>query len=485
MNTVSLIIMAAYLVIIVASIVINGLKSKRKDFKNYALAGKTLPWYVICATIVASTIGGGTLLGYVGSFYTYGTMYYWLIIGQFVSYLIIIFFLSARINRLNVTTIADVFRLRYGRGAQLAAGFINMVVGFVVSLSMISSFASVASSYMGVDPTMAGILAVVIFGVTACLGGFKGSAMTGLIQTVVVIAGTLIIGVVSFTNAGGLEGIQSLPTDLLDMTAPNIPLTIFAGTVISGFLGNFTDQATLFQRVSAARTPKDAKRAIFWASIFITVIMSLMMVMGLSARVTLGAGIGENDVIGTLLGTMNPVVSGMYSAAIIAAVVLVSNSMLVSASTTFSNDLLNEFIPNMSDTAKVIASRAFIIVALVLGYFIVNFQPSIMTWLLVGYACISCLVLPMLGGLLFKQATPMSGTLSLMLSIIGVIVWEVLGVPFDISSALVAVALGIIGFFLGIPFKKGVTQEQLDLVDAFRAPLDLNAPAPEAEADGE
>ena len=101
MNTISIVVILGYLLLIIGTILFNGRKSK-KSFKDYALAGGKLPWFVICGTIVASTIGGGSLMGFVGSFYEYGTMYFWMVIGSFASYLILIFFLSERINRLKV-----------------------------------------------------------------------------------------------------------------------------------------------------------------------------------------------------------------------------------------------------------------------------------------------------------------------------------------------------------------------------------------------
>ena len=192
------------------------------------------------------------------------------------------------------------------------------------------------------------------------------------------------------------------------------------------------------------------------------------MVMGLSAKIILGDGIGENDVISELLKTVNPVLGGVYVAAIIAAVVMTANAMYLSASMTFSKDLLKQWKPDLSDRGMVTASRVFVWVMVAAGYVIITFQPSIMKWILIGYASISCLVLPLYGGLFTKRATPASGKWSLGLSIAGVIVWEVLGSPFDVNSLFVALILGILGFVAGFWNKNGVTEEQLELVDRFK-----------------
>lgn len=138
---------------------------------------------------------------------------------------------------------------------------------------------------------------------------------------------------------------------------------------------------------------------------------------------------------------------------------LAANAMYLSASMTFSKDLLKQFIPDLSDKKMVLASRIFVWVVIAIGYIVIAYQPSIMKWILIGYASISCLVLPLYGGLVTKKATPASGKWSLALSITGVIVWEVLGSPWDINSLFIALSLGVVGFIAGIFNKKGVTPE--------------------------
>ena len=197
MNTISVVVILGYLALIIGTILYNGRKSK-KTFKDYALAGGKLPWFVICGTIVASTIGGGSSMGFVGSFYQYGAMYFWMCIASLASYLILIFFLSERINRLKVYTIADIFEMRYGKGAQLVAGFINMFVGIAVGFGMLSSFASVLSGYLGVEPNLARIIGGLLFAVTVTMGGLAGAGITGAIQAGVVIGGALAISAGAF-----------------------------------------------------------------------------------------------------------------------------------------------------------------------------------------------------------------------------------------------------------------------------------------------
>lgn len=467
MNTLYAIIIPVYLLIITVIIIYNGRKAK--TFKDYALAGGNLPWPVICGTIIATSIGGGSMMGYVGSFYQYGVMYFWMVLGSLASQLILIFCLSERIKRLNIFTIADIFEMRYGRKAQLISGVINMFVGVAVGIAMMSSLISLLSNYVGISANAAGLIGVVILSLTVTMGGLTGAAVTDTIQSVVIIGGALSVAVISFLKAGGIQGFSRLPEQLTDMGARNIPPLLFWGMVASAFFVNFADQAAMFQRINAARTPRDAKKALFFSSILVAVCMGLVMVMGLSARIIAGGGIAENLVITELLKRVHPVVGVLYASAIIAAVVTTANAMYLSASMTFSRDLVRQFVPELSDRRMILVSRVFVWATAALSFVIVRFQPSIMKWILIGYASITCLVLPLYGGLITKRATPASGEWSLALSITGVIVWEALGSPGDINSVFVALLLGSIGFVAGFFVRRDVTEEQLSLVDRFKA----------------
>ena len=467
MKTITAAIIVAYLAIVTLIIVYTG--RKVKTFKDYALADAKLPWFVISGTILATSIGGGSMMGYVGSFYLYGPSYFWIVLASLVSLLILTFFLSKRIRRLNIYTIADIFEARYGKGAQLVAGFINMFVGMAVGFAMLSSFSTLLSEYVGFSMTASRIIGVILFAVTATMGGFAGVAITDAIQAVFIIGGAITVAVVAFTKAGGVSGLSQLSGDFLSMTNPHMPPMIFLGLVFSSFCTNLADQATMFQRINAARSPKDSQRALFSSSILVTVCMGLVLIMGLSARVILGEGLEENVVITRLLQYVHPAIATLYSAAIIAAILTTANSMYLSASMTFSRDLVKQFVPDLSDKKMVLISRLFVWVTAIASYFVITYQPSIMKWIMIGYASITCQILPLYGGLLTKKATPASGKWSLALSIAGVLIWEALGSPFDINSVFIAVALGLVGFFVGFAFKKGVTDEQKALVDKFTA----------------
>lgn len=467
MNTLSAIIIAVYLCVIVGFVLWAGRGTK--TFKDYALGSGKLPWYALSATILAALIGGGVMMGYVGSFYQYGVMYFWMCAALVGAQLLMAYVVAERMRRFQVFTIADIFEMRYSKWAKLICGIINMSVGIAVGFAMLSSFSTLISGYLGISLDLARLIGVVLFIVTTTLGGFKGVALTNIIQAIIILGGALTVGVFSYFHAGGVAGISQLPEHLLDMMSPNIPIVTFLGSVVSAFCMGMADQSTTFQSVNAARSPKEARRAVCVSAWCSLLCMVLIMTMGLSARVLVGEGLSGNNVIVELLKVTPSFIATFYSAAIIAAVMTTANAMYISASMTFSRDLLPLAKPDISDKTQVVMGRVFVCIMTIISFFVIKYVPSIMRWIMLGYSCISCLVIPLYGGVLIKKATPASGELGLGLAIAGVLAWEIMGNPYGISSAFLAIGLGTAGFVAGFFSNRKATEEQQGLVDIFKA----------------
>ena len=476
LNIPALIVIIAYLILSTGLIIYNG--RKVKTFKDFAIGGGTMPWYVIAVTMAVAVVGGGVMMGYVGDFYNMGLMFFWMPVSLFVSWLIMAFFISARIRRLNVFTMADIFAKRFGENTRVIAGLINVIAGVGVSFAMLNSFASFLNSFVGVPLLTGRIIGAIIFVLSTTLGGFKGVAWICLMQSVFLFGGAIVVGVASIFRVGGFDAlVAGLPNDFLSMfhfsTAPGGNLhapMIFFGMVISAAAIGLADQAVMFQRINAARTPEDAQKATKVFAFFTFLVFFFILAIGLSARVVLGYDptLGRNAIIGQFLLQLNPVFSLTYAAAIVCAVVTTANAMYLSAGMTFSRDLVSRFKPDLPDKTLLMLSRVFIVFAAAVGVVVTNFSPVIMTWTLFVYVCIFCLIIPLYGGLLFKRATPASGVLSLAFSIIGVLIWDGFGPFFGIHAVFIALVLGLFGFFLGFAFKGGVTAEQHAMVDTFK-----------------
>lgn len=474
MKTTVIAIVLVYLVAIVAIIMLTG--RKVKTYYDFALGGGSIPWWVVTGTMFASTVGGATMIGYVGSYKTIGLQWAWVpFISFFVGSLVIGFLLAGRLKKLNQYTTADIFKLRYGKGARLIAAALNCLGEMAVVASMMASFATMANGYLGIDYMTCMVIAIVIFFVTAAAGGLKGVAYTDTLQGLVIFITVFIVAIISMGRLGENGGFAAIEPHLLNPFASNSPWMNMLGTIVSGGLMGAVMQSLFIQRINACSSAAEAKKAAIANAILCGVFMvGFISVIGLSASTYLPADVTGNNVITEILATMPDILAAFYTAAILAAVLTTANSLLLSCSMTFVRDFVGG-IKELNDKQSLVMSRAFILAIDLLAFVVIQYMDGVLSWILITYTILATLFVPMYGGLLFKQMTPASGVLGLALGGGIAVVWEVLKMFSLLPASLAAIhsifpgiVLGIVGLLLGTLSKNKSTPEQLRVVDCFR-----------------
>ncbi len=470
MNKLAVIVIPAYLIAILLAMILVGRKSK--SYKDYALAGAALPWWVSAASIIAAIVGGATLVGYVGTYYQFGFQWGWMGIALLAGMLFMGMFAASRVRRLGKYTVSDILSSRYGASARTIAAFIIVVGDFATFCAMISSFHLVLTSYIGLNTEMSLILTVLVFMIATLFGGFKGLAWTDVVQTILILGGVVVTAIFAFNAAGGAKGMATLGQDMLSPFAENKPWLIMAGTVLSATLMLTVSQSLVIQKLNACKSPRQAKAAVLVDAIIITLLIIFGVgTMGVAAKVIFGGDLQSDTVLTTLLNYMPQGIAALYAAAIVAAVLTSANAMLMSSGMSFTLDIVKASSKKeMDDKSLLRTNRIFIVCACILGYLLVKLQPSVIKWIMLMYTVQSCLFIPMYSGLLFKKASSLGAILSLVLSGLAVAVWEILGSPFNIHSVFIALIMGALGMVIGSALDKHKsTDEQLAIVDTFKA----------------
>lgn len=483
MNYLAAIIIPLYLLLTVGLMAFIG-RGTKGNLKDYTLGGKALPWYVTSGSMIASLIGGGTLMGYVGYYYQFGIEWGWMGVGCGLTLLFMGLKIAPRIKKLNLNSVAEIFAMRYDSKTRIVASILIMIGDFAVFCAMISSFATLLSGYVGLSHTAAMVLAIVVFILSTFLGGFKGIAYTDLIQSILILVGVVAVGVFAFFKAGAVEGFATLPEGMLNPFSGNIPGFTMVGNVIALVGMFFVSQSTVIQKVNASRSPKDAKKAMIMFAVSTGFAMLVFIgSMGLSSRVIFGDGItNSDDVIVHLLGAVPPLLGAIYAAAIVAAVLTTANAMLMSSGLCFANDIIGIMKPNMPEKKKVLVTRTYIVLASVVGYILVEYIPSIITWIMLAYTIQNAMILPMYAGLMSKRISSRTGFLSLLISGIAILIWELTGEPMGIHPIFVGLAASIVVLIVSAAFDKApLSARQSALVYAYTNNVDFVDPEAKAQ----
>jgi len=222
LTTLDFIVLAFYAVILfsVALYVSREPKGTVKTTEDYFLAGKSLPWWAIGASLIAANISAEQIIGMSGEGYRIGlaiAAYEW----QAAIVLIVIakYFLPIFLKR-EIYTMPQFLDQRFGRGVKTTMSIYWIALYTVVNLTVVLWLGGLAVETltgMSVLPAMAALGAFAI--AYSIFGGLKAVALTDIIQVVILIIGGLIIAWLTMSMIGGgsvFGGLERMYTELPD-----------------------------------------------------------------------------------------------------------------------------------------------------------------------------------------------------------------------------------------------------------------------------
>ena len=107
--------------------------SSVKDSEDFMVAGRTLPWYILVGTLLATWMGSGSLFSGAGLGYRNGLAGLWSSAGAWLG-IALIYFITKRIRNFGKVTVPDIFEARYGKVAAILAT-ITTVIAYTTIVS--------------------------------------------------------------------------------------------------------------------------------------------------------------------------------------------------------------------------------------------------------------------------------------------------------------------------------------------------------------
>lgn len=384
-------VFAAYVLIIIGAglLVSRGKKGEEKTSEDYFLASKSLPWWAIGASLIASNISAEQFIGMSGSGFALGlgiSTYEWMAAAT----LIIVgkFFLPIFLEK-KIYTMPQYLESRYdARVRTILAVFWILVYVFVNLTSVLYLGALAIKTIMGVDITYA-IVGLALFAlIYSIYGGLTAVAWTDVIQVIFLVAGGLVTTVLALKAVGGGEILAGL--NLLRQQAPdkfhmilqptnseymNLPgITILIGGMWITNLNYWGCNQYITQRALAAKSLGEAQRGVVFAGFLKLLIPLLVVIPGIAAFVLQqnGTNLGivkPDEAYPALLHTFVPSGwKGMAFAALVAAIVSSLASMMNSTATIFTMDLYkNYFNKTASEKTLVNTGRIVSVIALAIA----------------------------------------------------------------------------------------------------------------------
>jgi solute:Na+ symporter, SSS family len=389
-------------------------KGEEKDSKDYFLAGGTLSWWAIGASLIAANISAEHFIGMSGSGFRIGlgiAAYEW--IAALTLILVAKYLLPLMIEK-KIYTMPQLAKERYGKGVSFFFSFFWLLVYVFVNLTSVAWLGALAMEQILGFPREYGVPALLVFaGIYSIYGGLKAVAWTDVIQVVFLVGGGLITAWFALDAVGGdtggaiqgfitvLQKVREVPSDLhfnmiidkdLDISGTifkDLPgLAVIFGAMWLTNLGYWGFNQYIIQKGLAAKNLKEAKKGLIFGAYLKILIPVIVIIPGITAYVLFNHPDLQATLTGLdgtihvadeaypwLLRNFAPVgIRGLAFAALVAAVVSSLASMLNSTSTIFTLDIYRDLVkPNASEHHMVKVGRITAFVALVIA--IVSAKP--------------------------------------------------------------------------------------------------------------
>lgn len=375
LTTIDLVVIACYVagLIALAAFISRDKKGQTKGTNDYFLAGNSLPWWAVGASLIAANISAEQIIGMSGSGYVIGlaiASYEWmaaitlLVVGKY--------FLPIFIER-KIYTMPQFLEQRFdARVRTLLAVFWLGVYVFVNLTSVLWLGALAINTITGID-MLYGMIFLGVFSLSYSLyGGLKAIAFTDIIQVVVLVVGGLILsyiclGLVS-ENGGIINGFVNLmdqAPERFDMiftsdqehyaSLPGLSVLIGGMWIMNISYWGFNQY--IIQRTLAAKDLKEGQKGIVFAA-YLKLLMPLIVVLPGIAAVVLAPTLARPDQAYPTMMQLMPIgIKGLVFAALIAAIVSSLGSMTNSIATIFTMDVYSHRKPNESQSHYVTVGR--------------------------------------------------------------------------------------------------------------------------------
>ncbi|MFE9607140.1 sodium:solute symporter [Streptomyces sp. NPDC006012] len=424
---------------------------RARSKSEFLVAGRRLGPSMYSGTMAAIVLGGASTIGGVGLGYKYGLSGAWMVFTIGLGLLALSVFFSARIARLKVYTVSEMLDLRYGGRAGVVSGVVMWAYTLMLAVTSTIAYATIFDVLFDLNRTVAIVIGGAIVVAYSTLGGMWSITLTDMVQFVVKTVGVLLLLLpIAVVKAGGFAEMKAeLPTAYFD------PLgiggeTIFTYVLIYTF-GMLIGQ-DIWQRVFTARSDRTARWGGTVAGTYCLVYALAGAVIGTAAKVLYPRLGNADDAFATIVKDELPIgVRGLVLAAALAAVMSTSSGALIACATVANNDIWSRLrgvlrrrtvrphtdmpaayapgretpdgnAPDGDARDEVTGNRAFILimgVGVIATAIVLN---DVVEALTVAYnLLVGGLLVPILGGLLWRRGTVQGALASVLVGGLAVI----------------------------------------------------------------
>ena len=366
--------------------------------------------------------------------------------------IILLYFIAGKVRKSNKVTVPEIMGARYGQSASIISAVCVMLAYVGVLATQLKAAADIivllcASSGIEISHGLALTICTALIAIITVGGGLVSVAYSDAISALLMIGGfflaiPFLIGVANSQGA----------------TLPPEKMTITGGMSGWELLGYFLPSLALMlgdqnmlQRFASAKNSDEAKKSNIGMFIGeILVIISIVLVVTQAAKLYPTLDVPSNVIFQVAVDYLPLAFGALVMCACMAFIVTTADSYLLSSATNLTNDIYVKYIrKDATDKQKMLVLRGTIVVFSVIAVALTLYFPTVLSLQMTAYTMYGAAITPaILFALFSKKVTPAAGIAGILVGGLATIVWTLMGTPYGIQCAIVAVPASVIAILV-------------------------------------
>jgi SSS family solute:Na+ symporter len=431
-----------------------------------------IPAVLVGLMLMSEFIGTSASVGTAQEAYRFGISASWNIIALGAGFLFYAYFLAGKYKASGHNTISAVFADVYGPSTKIATSLVMIFALQIVAVALYAGGGAILNALLAVDRTLATVICGIVAVLYVFMGGMKSVVYTNIIHSLMKYIGIGVALYFGLTKVGGFGELQArLPGDMFSWT--NVGWGQILAWFIAGMGATFSTQYVI-QAINTVETPHKAKAASLYTALLLVPFGIATALIGMCS-LALFPNIKSIDAFSALITNMDGVTAGVVAAGLAASLFGTIAAISVSTATLLYKDFYTRFVTKQDDeTRSLNFIRVTTIIVGLLPIALAIYTPNIlqMTFLAKAIrASLSVLVLLVFYAPWFGTKT--GALFSILGSLVSTIAWFMMGNPFGIDNAYVALVVPLI--IMGV----SSMAERIRTGKTARGPVAANRAAPD------
>ncbi len=431
---------------------------RTKNFSEFAVGGRSIPPFMIFASLAATIVGPGFSVGITSKSWTMGFLFYLLTVTFAVQTLLTGLFFAPRLAmERDCNTLGDVMRKRYGRFSHLLTGILSvgLCIGFTAVMGKIGG-----AILQSITEWPMAVCIVAVTGATALLtftGGLRATIATeGMQFSMIAIVVPVMLLISAGKSSVSIAELSAKANELTSVAFHGMTTWQLIGIAVSFALGEVLIPPYA-NRALSAKSVSASKAGFLLAGGFVIIWLAIVASIGIVAHGIIPAETKPDDVFVAVARAVLPAgFFGVLLATIVAIVMSSQESVLNCAAVAFVRDIVGIFVSPSEKAALLIAKLSTLGIAII-AILAAQFSPSIIDGLLLLYSIWAPTILvALIAGLYIKKTRPLASWLSILGGAAVSLGWQFAKEPAGVPAILVGLVASMILYAIGHAFGRPI-----------------------------